>query len=958
MPIAQPAIYALNRGLVSQLGLARTDLKRMALSSSIQTNLMPRMLGSAMNRPGLQYLGTSFNNAQAKYLPFIESTTDTNLIECTDETLRFWYPDSTGAPGVILTLASVTTAITNGTFSGNLSGWTNADGAGCVSEWVSGNFMQLTGNGANRAEEYQAVSLGSGDSGVEHAVRIIVILGQILLNIGTSAGDGTYANNLTLGVGTHSIAFTPTGTFYVDISNATQVRALVESCTIGSSGALTLPSPWATSDLQMLRWWQSADVMYVACKGQQQQKIVRWGQSGLSGYHSWSIELYTPQDGPFGLENTTATTMQASGTSGTIDLTSSTAYFQSGHVGALFRLASQGGAEVTVAAAGTDQWSPAIEVTGVGSQRNFTISVSGTFDGTVVLQQSIGAIGAWIDVNDVTPGAGGVPADALWVSVGNVTRWTSPVTGAVYDGFDNQIIYYRIGIENTYASGTATCSISDTSGSITGICRIAGVTNATTAIADVLIEPGNTGTLSGLGNTQPTNQWWEGIWSDVQGWPTAVGFYQSRLCWQGGGGGWSASSASDAYESFDDTITGASGPIITAIGYGPVDTINWAVGLADLLVGAQGAELCFRSADFSGIVSPTDFAFKPCSTQGSAPCPALQIDFDAIFLQRSGRRLYMLTYTPSFFLVDYKASDLTNFVPDIAIMENGAPLSAGGFFWIAVQRQPDTRIHGLLNDGTARVMVFDPTEDEHAWVKVQMAACAAGAAVIEDVVVLPGLGGPTSAEDLVYYSVNRTVNGATLRSLERWSREDECIGQAISKCVDCHLYGTNGSPSNTISLPHLIGESVYCWADGVDQGGPFTVNGSGNITLPNAVTNWCAGLGYQWQFQSTKLAYAAQLGTGLLQKKRVARIGMIAANMHYKAFQYGPDFAAAHLRDLPSIYKGAPIAADAVFTEWDDQTFGLAGNWDTDSRVCLQGQSPRPVILLGIVIDMELREGT
>ncbi len=52
MAIGQPAILAFNRGLISQLGLARTDLKRMALSGSIQTNLMPRMLGSAMHRPG------------------------------------------------------------------------------------------------------------------------------------------------------------------------------------------------------------------------------------------------------------------------------------------------------------------------------------------------------------------------------------------------------------------------------------------------------------------------------------------------------------------------------------------------------------------------------------------------------------------------------------------------------------------------------------------------------------------------------------------------------------------------------------------------------------------------------------------------------------------------------------------------------------------------------------------
>jgi hypothetical protein len=938
---------------VSQLGLARTDLKRMALSASVQTNLMPRMLGSAMFRAGLQYLLVTLNNARAKYFPFIFATTDVVLIEATNNTLRFVYPDATGMPGEILTRPSVTTAITNGTFSGSLSGWTNNDGGGCVSEWIAGNFMQLTGNGVNAADEYQAVALGGGDAGIEHAVRLVVALGVITLNIGTAHGDGTYARNLSLGPGTHSIAFTPAGTFYVDISNATQTRALVQSVSIDPAGALTLPTPWPLSSLQTLRWFQSADVVYVANGGIPQQKIIRWGQLGENGYHSWSIALYQPSDGPFGLENITAITMAVSGLSGNVALTASANYFQPGHVGALFRLASQGGTDATINAAGADQWSSAVEITGVGTQRYFTVRVTGTWSGTVVLQQSVGAIGAWTDVGTVTPGTSGIPTNANWSGVGNVSLWGGNIYGNVYDGLDNQIIFYRIGFESSYASGTAVCTLAAVGGSITGIVRINAVGSPTSATADVLIQPNNTGTLSGMGNTSPTNQWWEGIWSGVQGFPSAVGYFQGKLWWHGNN--WSAGSVSDAYESYDDTVTGASAPIIQQIGFGPVDTIEWCLGLADMLIGSPGAELVIRSGELSGVVSATDFAIKPCSTQGSAPCPAVQIDFDAIFLQRSGRRLYMLTYSPNFFLVDYKATDLTNFVPDIAIMENGVPLSAGGFYWIAVQRQPDTRIHALLNDGTTRVMVFDSAEDEHAWIKVQMGASLAGAAVIEDMVVLPGQGGASSAEDLVYYVVRRTVNGQTLRSLERWAREDECIGQALSKCVDCHVSGTNGYPTATIGgLSHLIGERVVCWADGIDQGGPFTVSGAGTITLPVAVTNYCAGLAYTWQFQSTKLAYAAQLRTALLQKKRVARIGVLTANMAYQALQYGRDFA--HLQDLPSVYKGAVVAPGTVFTAWDDETFAFDGAWDTDSRVCLQGQSPRPVIVLGIVIDMELRE--
>jgi hypothetical protein len=46
------ALLAFNRGLQSRLGLARIDLERTALAAEVQTNWMPRSLGSMMLRPG------------------------------------------------------------------------------------------------------------------------------------------------------------------------------------------------------------------------------------------------------------------------------------------------------------------------------------------------------------------------------------------------------------------------------------------------------------------------------------------------------------------------------------------------------------------------------------------------------------------------------------------------------------------------------------------------------------------------------------------------------------------------------------------------------------------------------------------------------------------------------------------------------------------------------------------
>lgn len=931
MAAGNAALYAFNRGLVSPLALARADVKRLALSAEIQTNWMPRVLGSMMLRAGWQFILSTYNNLKPKYLPFVFSTTDVALIECTDGTARIINPGADGTPTAVLRRPAVGSAVTNGGFVGNILGWTGADQAGALSQWSAPNLMQLTGTGFNAAIRYQLIGVGGPDIGTEHALRIIVGFGEIVLNVGTAAGDGTYAMNVTLPRGTHSIAFTPAGNFYIHVSNVVNILTSIISIQIETAGDVLLPTPWAAADLGNLRVEQSGEIVYVACDGHQQQKIARHGSAGNAGARSWSVMSYEPNDGPFLPVNVGGTTLAASATSGQITLVASHPLFRSGHVGALFRL-SPTGQIATVAAGGAMQFTAAIKASGLSSEpgRNIGIEITGTFVATVVLQRSVGAIGAWEDVPGQT-----------W------TAPTAPSTG-YNDGLDNQVIYYRLGIESAYTSGTANCLIAlSLSGSITGICRITLVTDSQHAFAQVLIRPGDTGVLSGLGSVNATNIWNEGMWSNAKGFPTAVGLYEGRMAFAGRGG--LAASVSDAYESFDDTKVGDSGPVIETVGSGPVDVIPWLLPLAELIAGGQGAEMDIRSSVFGGVLTPTTFALKFCSTLGSASTPAARVDFDGFFVQRSRRRIYKLTYTPSFLQVSYKSTDVTNFVPDIAVSERGVKLAIPGIAMITVQRQPDTRIHALLNDGTVRALVFDPNEDMQCWVKVETSG------LVEDIIVLPGQGDLIS-EDLVYYVVNRTINGLTVRYLERWAFEEDCWGATITKCVDSHVTGTQ-APSMTIGgMSHLIGQSVVCWADGKDQGGPFVVDGSGSITLPVAVSAYCAGLPYTASFMSSKLAYAAEAGTPLTQKKRVTDLGLVMQNVHYQGLRYGKDFD--NLQDLPTVYKGEVQPADTVYIAYDDAEFPFGGAWDTDSRLCLQAASPRPCTVLAAVIDMETREST
>src|SRR3990167_8204046 len=94
MPKVNPDLLAFNRGLVSPLALARTDVERTRLSASTMVNFLPKTQGAMRLRPGTKYAGTSLSNQKAVWPEFVASTDDTALNELTDSVMRVWIPDT------------------------------------------------------------------------------------------------------------------------------------------------------------------------------------------------------------------------------------------------------------------------------------------------------------------------------------------------------------------------------------------------------------------------------------------------------------------------------------------------------------------------------------------------------------------------------------------------------------------------------------------------------------------------------------------------------------------------------------------------------------------------------------------------------------------------------------------------------------------------------------------------
>lgn len=891
------SLVAFNRGRISQLALARTDFTRTQLSAEIQTNWMPRALGSMMLRPGLEYTGATKSNARSVSIPFVKATSplDAARLEITNALMRVWVDD------VLVTRATVTSAIANGAFTTNLTSWSDQDGGSAVSAWVDGTaaglavggYVSLIGTTTAAAKRRQQVTCAGGNIGVRHALNIVIARGPVLIRVGSTAGGDDYIAETTLETGYHSLALTPAGDFHIDLFNYNEAASFVDSIAVAAAGTMEITAPWLAADLPNMRWDQSGDVVFVACDGYRQRRIER------RAVDSWSIVEYKSNDGPFLVQNVGPITLTPAATSGDTTLTASSPLFKSTQVGALFRL-TQSGQSQDVSATAADQWSDPIRVTGVDGARIFSIFLSGTWVATATLQYSVSAPGDWVDAT-----SGSFAAN----------------TAISYDDtLDNQVIYYRIGVKaGDYTSGTVEALLEYSSGSQTGIARVSSYTSATVVNVAILAE---------FASATATSDWSESYWSGYRGYPSADTFFEGRLWWGGQDRDWG--SISDSFASFDDTFEGDAGPISRSIGSGPVSKVFWMAGVNRLLLGTGGGVFAARSSSLDEPLSPTNYNIKAIDApgEGAANIAAVKSGTSAYYVQQSGLRVYEAAVGSNGY--DYQAADLSVHVPEI-----GEP----GIVKIVMQHQPEKRLHCIRSDGTVAVLIYDKAEDVKCWIDGETPGASG---FVEDAVVIPG-----TIEDTVYYTVKRTIGGSTVRYHEKSALESECVGGTLNKQADSFVTGAGVVDG----LDHLEGEEVVVWADGEDQG-TFTVSGG---AIGETFTSWMAGLGYEARYKSTKLAYGVQAGTALTMKKRVFQLGIIARNLHPQGLQYGQDFDT--MDDMPLVEDYGDVDQDVVREEYDEPMFAFPGSWDSDARLCLMATAPRPCTLLAAVINLDTNQG-
>lgn len=960
----------MNRGEVSKIALARVDVERMRLSAECQLNWLPTVVGSMSLRPGLQMVGEVRADSPALLLPFVYSKFDTALLELTPNVMRMRVND------VLISRVSVGTLVSDPGMVGT-GAWTSSNTTAGASVTVSAGLMRLTaGPIGSVAQAQQVMAVAPADYGVVHGLRLSVLNGPVTLRLGSSAGLADLIEQTVLDTGTHSLAFTPTTpTVTLQIESTDAREKSLSGCSIESAGTLELPTPWAEADLDSVRIDQSGDIIFVTAYGIQQYKIERRGTT------SWSIVTYRSNNGPFGSGLVGGVNLTPGAYTGNGLLNSDRPYFAPDIVGALFLLFTAGQTnQVQLGAA--NAFSAPVRVTGVGTKaRDYSWTVGGTFVGTLTLQRSFdGPDSGFTDVATIS-GAGTVTS-----ATGSLASGTQPSPL-----LDNVIAWERIGFKaGSYTSGSCTVSSNYPGGGGWGICRVLSWVSPTQVAMEV---------LEAFSSLSATKTWAVNDWSPLSGWPSSLGFHDGRLHFAGGDKYWG--SQSDNYTGFaqqdsQGDALGDSGAIIETFGAGAVDSVNWLLSLTRLLAGRDQQVSSIRASSLEEVLTPTNVSAKDCSTHGSARLPALKIDKEGIFVEQDGRRVYLLAFDAQ--KGDYSPHDLTRLNLDIGKV---------GFSGSAVARQPDTVCIFPRRDGQVANLLYEPEDDVACWYRMQTMGW------IERACAMPSAAGIETSQ---YFVVRRIVNGVTRRFIEKLAPRDNCVGGSLNQLADSHVV-YQGAPASSITLAHLPNTKVAIWADGADRGtattdaggvcampggaqystivaglggdivtfdgagtpatsmpvpaayegltaevftdrrrvGTLTVQG-GQLTLPNGRKEGrlVAFFGFTAPFYSAKLAYGAQGGSALTQKKKIDHLGLILFDTHFQGLQMGQSFLS--LDGLPQMLQEAVVPADTVFDEYDEPAIAVGGTWDTDARLCLLAQAPRPAKVGAVIVSINTNE--
>ena len=477
-----------------------------------------------------------------------------------------------------------------------------------------------------------------------------------------------------------------------------------------------------------------------------------------------------------------------------------------------------------------------------------------------------------------------------------------------------KLIYTGTGTEADGASPRATLSALDAM--VAGVVKITGVTDSTHA-AGTVVKP--------LFSTAATYDWAEGAWSDRRGYPAAVALHEQRLVFARDKSVWGSQvSGFDNFQrlaledaSFAYNLAAAQGNQILSL-----------LSHRGLIVLTDGDEWLMDGGPQSATITPSQLRAERKSGYGSAKVPPVLMLSSVFFVQQGGQRLN--EYVFDFQQDGYEAVDLT---------ELAEHLGAEVFVSMAWAQNPHGVLWAVTQEGSLLSMTYRRKAGLIAWAKHETPHGA-----FESVAVTPGAGGISD----VWVTVRRMINGATVRTVERfdnahWTKVK--AGGDWLNVADGAVVAT--TPAATITgLDHLEGCTVGVLTDGAIHSD--LVVAGGQITLAEAFTIAAVvGLPPTAEIQPMPLEIMLKDGTSTGKKFRAGKadVRFYQAGACEYADSEDANFYPVEFRRA-SDPMDAPVPPFSGLKKLDN-----AGSYADGTRVILRNATMLPLHVLSMVLE-------
>jgi hypothetical protein len=625
----------------------------------------------------------------------------------------------------------------------------------------------------------------------------------------------------------------------------------------GTSGKIVeVTTTYTEAQVFELNHVQSADVLYLAHKDHEPAKLTRTTAT------SFTLSDIDFVDGPYLDENTTSTTLYASGATGSVTITASAALFTSDDVGRYIRFRE-------VLEIEHDEWA---------ASTSYNDGESVRYDGHVYEQ-----------VTGSTQTSGNTP----------------PV----------------------HTEGTETYGAIDWEykHDDTGYVKITGFTSSTVVTASVQTDDGGISVLPDhiIGAANATKKWSLGAFGGDQGYPRAVAFYEERLYFAGTTGQPQTifGSVTADFENHTPGINDDDAVNVT-IASDKVNVIQHMIQGRFLQILTTSSEFTLSGGTGTQPVTPTNVNVLRETTFGSSDVRPIRAGSSTILIQKGQEKVKEVTF-------DLDTDGLVG--RDLTILAEH--IARGGLTDMIWQQEPELILWFVRTDGVLIGLSYDPQNQTIGWHTHPLGASG----VVESITAIP-----SGAEDQVYLSVKRTIDGSTVRHIV--FMENIYFGTDVADAfyVDSGLTYDSTATTTISGLNHLEGETVQILADGAAHADK-TVSG-GVVTLDRSASTVHVGYSYDSKVQTLRMEGGADDGVSQGKIKRIH--GATIRFLDTVGAEIGPD--ENNLDRLP--FRDSSMSMDEAVPMFDgDKEISFPSGYDNDARVFVRQTQPLPMTILAVM---------